>query len=220
MRNTFSLRSACDFCDESAGGYRNSYCDRYGQSATRVIVEDSSFRLIPTLGQIVPGHVLIVPQGHYCACADLPASQIPALELLRRRLRVALERAYGGCVFFEHGIRGEGSGGCGIDHAHMHAVPVAAHGVVDRLRQEFTGISVDSLEDVRSCLPENSSYLLFEDVSECQLVFPVRHIPSQYLRKLVAESIGRTNWDWRMSGAEPGLASTIERLSPLLCSRG
>lgn len=205
----------CDFCDEFSSGQHNAYARVYGPSAASRVLVDGPFRILPTLGQITEGHLLIVPDKHACALADLSGEQTEQLEDLCLKLKLVLRRAYGECVFFEHGMRGIGSGGCGIDHAHMHAVPVKANGVLTILMQQFDGSTVGSLGEVKKNLSCNSSYLFFEDFSGQRYVFPVDNLPSQYMRKLVADSIGKADWDWRQCGREPELASTMQRLSPL-----
>jgi diadenosine tetraphosphate (Ap4A) HIT family hydrolase len=216
LTDTFSpRRRACDFCDEFAGGGQNAYARTYGQ-AQRLITASARFCLIPSLGQIVEGHLLIVPKQHYCATADLPIEQIAELDSLCERVRDALRTTYGNCVFFEHGMRGQWAGGCGVEHAHMHAVPVAANGVLHMLAQEFSDSKVRLLEDIKQTVPGESSYLFFEDAAGDRHTFPVNNLPSQYMRKLVAESLGKSDWDWRRRGQEPELVSTVQRLSPLL----
>src|SRR5437773_10373449 len=143
---------SCDFCDEFTGGRANTYAYRYGRQATkRAILNYSVFRILPTLGQLTEGHLLIAPLEHYCAFADLQNEQTVELERLCHHVRSILRQTYG-----------------------------------------------------------------FEDSRELRYVFPVQHIPSQYLRKLIAEQIGKTDWDWRRCGFEPEIVSTIERLSPML----
>lgn len=206
----------CDFCDEFSDGRKNTFILRYAPAfLDRVILATEHFRVIPSLGQITQGHLLIVPLKHFCSLCDVPPEQWEALENLRVEIRSMLQKTYGACVFFEHGIRGERSGGCGIDHAHMHALPVAARGVVKILKQRFGGSVTDSIEDARRKLGSDDAYLFFEDVSGEPYVFPANNLPSQYMRKLVAESIGNSDWDWRLSGHEPELISTVQRLLPL-----
>ena len=206
----------CDFCDEFAGGSQNAFVRRYGQGDGRIVMASACFRIIPTLGQVVEGHLLIVPLRHFCALADLPSLQIDELDYLCRRVRSTLTDAYGECVFFEHGVRGSGAGGCGIDHAHLHAVPVAADGVLNILTREFGGCAIHDFAAVKEAVKQESSYLFFEDSSAKRYVFPVEELPSQYMRKLVADSIGKRDWDWRKCGREPELIATLERLTPLL----
>jgi len=207
--------TACDFCDEFADGSENAYARRYGQPG-RIVLRSAGFRVFPSLGQIVEGHLLIVPVHHCCALADLPNEQVNDLDFLCRQVRLTLQDAYNNCVFFEHGIRREGSGGCGIDHAHMHAVPVSANGVLDILMRQCGGCDVDNVANINECINPKASYLFFEDASAKRRVFAVERVPSQYMRKLVAESLGKADWDWRKCGQEPELISAIHRLTPLL----
>jgi diadenosine tetraphosphate (Ap4A) HIT family hydrolase len=211
---------ACDFCDEFAGGSANGYASRYGRfMPERLILASGSFRIVPSLGQIVEGHLLVIPSVHICAVADLAKDQVSLLDGLCSRVRSILRDAYGACVLFEHGIRGAGIGGCGIEHAHLHAVPVRAEGVLDVLTREFGGRPIQALEDIGRELPREQSYLFFEDASAARHVFPVDSLPSQYMRKVVAESIGKSDWDWRSCGREPELATAVERLSPLFSAQ-
>jgi diadenosine tetraphosphate (Ap4A) HIT family hydrolase len=207
----------CDFCNEFSGGEANAYAVRYGRHPTaRTILDWGAFRVVPSLGQLTEGHLLILPSAHICAIADLPNEHFAQLEALRVQVRAALRTVYGSCIFFEHGIRGEGSGGCGIDHAHMHAVPAAADSVVSLLYSSFAGSPVQEFSDLNECVSQNSSYLFFESSLQQRHVFPVTRVASQYLRKLVADEIGNTNWDWRKTGYELELVHTMRRLAPML----
>jgi diadenosine tetraphosphate (Ap4A) HIT family hydrolase len=205
----------CDFCDEFTGGNRNAFRVRYGDEVrSRIVISGGLFKVLPSLGQITEGHVLIVPSVHFCALADMPEDAFDELEQVKKQVQAALLRLNDSVVFFEHGVRTVGGGGCGIDHAHMHAVPVAAKGVLARLQRRFRGSRIESLSAIGGCLPRRSSYLFFENASGDRFVFPVRHLPSQYMRQLIAKSIGKDQWDWRASQYEPELIATLQRLSP------
>ncbi len=218
MKRTLSVGSlACDFCDEFSGGHQNAYAKRYGpNAANRELLSDGTFRVLPTLGQLVEGHLLIAPSFHVTSMGDLIPEESSRLEVVCESVRLALQQVYGRVLFFEHGIRSAGSGGCGIEHAHMHALPVIANGVLETLIREFGGCAIHALADIGETVRQESSYLFFEDSSSTRYVFPVERIPSQYMRKLVADSIGKSDWDWRRCGQEPELFSTLERLTPLL----
>ena len=207
---------ACDFCDEFSDGRSNAFILRYlPELLDRTILATRRFRVIPSVGQIAQGHLLVVPIKHFCALADLSKEHTEELENLCVEVRTILREVYGACVFFEHGIRGAESGGCGIDHAHLHAVPVAADGVLDLLKREFRGSNLSSFQHVKEMIPADASYLFFEDVVGDRYVFPVANLPSQYMRKLVADSIGKADWDWRECGREPELLSTLQQLPQL-----
>jgi diadenosine tetraphosphate (Ap4A) HIT family hydrolase len=205
----------CDFCDEFSGGQQNAYAIRYGPHADRELLNDGVFRVLPTLGQLVEGHLLIVPSPHITSMGDLMPKESNHLEAVCDTVRQALREAYGQVLFFEHGIRGAGSGGCGIDHAHIHAVPVAADGILDILVREFGGCAIHRLANIQEAVKPGSSYLFVEDSSASRYVFPVSELPSQYMRRVVAESMGKSDWDWRKCGQEPELMATLERLAPL-----
>lgn len=213
--------SHCEFCAEFVGSSENEFVARYGDClADRLLFGDRHFRILPSLGQIVEGHLLIIPVEHYCALADLPASSLAELDNLCRYTRLVLAQTYGSCIFFEHGVRGDASGGCGIDHAHMHAVPVRADSLANTLSREFGGRDISSIAEIRQRLAADSSYLYLEDASKKRHVFPVESLPSQYMRKLVGQAVGKSDWDWRKSGYEVELVSTIQRLSPLFSPAG
>jgi hypothetical protein len=146
----------------------------------------------------------------------MPREAIEDLSALTAQVRSALQHCGRESVFFEHGIRSQSGGGCGVDHAHLHAVPVSAHGVLDILIREFGGCAIQGFTDIGGVVRQDTSYLFFEDSSANRYVFPVNKLPSQYMRKLIADSIAKPDWDWRNCGQEPELVSTLERLTPLL----
>src|SRR5207253_952486 len=67
LKSNFASASvACDFCDEFAGGLRNAFAKLYGDLIqARTLVATKEFRVIPSLGQIVEGYLLVVPAKHY-----------------------------------------------------------------------------------------------------------------------------------------------------------
>jgi diadenosine tetraphosphate (Ap4A) HIT family hydrolase len=207
--------SACDFCDEFRGGFANAFALRYGtEISDRRIFLGETVCVIPSLGQIVEGHVLLAPLVHLTALSDMVSNEIEEIESLCHHARAALRRIYGTCIFFEHGVGRAGTGGCGIEHAHMHAVPVTGNGVLNILMQSFEGHQIRHLADIGRAIPPNSSYLFFENAIGERYVFAAPTMPSQYMRKLTCESIGKPDWDWRQAGREPDLFATIKRLSP------
>ena len=207
----------CEFCDELSGGTNNAFFERYGSGLPdRVIYQTDRFRVLPTLGAITQGHLLLIPYEHRTCLADCSFEELQELKGIRIRIRLVMQEIYGSCIFFEHGIRGAHSGGCGVDHAHLHAVPVAGNGVLELVRKSHDARRIAGFENIKQVVPVGYSYLYFEDCTEQEYASPVRHIPSQYMRKLVAASIGKSEWDWRSTGREPELLATLEHLSGVL----
>jgi diadenosine tetraphosphate (Ap4A) HIT family hydrolase len=204
----------CDFCDELSGGSNNAFAKIYKQQPrSRILYRSQSFVLLPSLGQIAEGHLLIVPTRHHTALADMSSSSVDELSEFRNFVRLGLAQAYGPTVFFEHGIRGTQSGGCGIDHAHMHAVPTSLSKPMEALRKNHLFKPIVNFSEITQQVSPNSPYLYYEETSGEAWTCEVDFIPSQYLRKLLAESIGTDSWDWRKCGREEALITSLERLS-------
>jgi hypothetical protein len=129
----------------------------------------------------------------------------------------------GEVYFFEHGIgTNSNEHGCGIDHAHVHLIPVSED-LSLRLRayvpvrlQEFRSQArrmVGQLDRViRSPEATFGSYLFFGVASEIHLYEPI-NIPSQFMRKTLAGLLGRNSWDWRVLDNSDDFHATLSLLS-------
>lgn len=207
----------CEFCDEFSGGHRNAFAAWYG-SADRTALETDSLKVLPSLGHLVKGYLLVVPKLHRCALADMPPGVINEVEGVKRSVVRQLSRLYGPYFFFEHGARTPESGGCGIYHAHLHALPITADGLLRQLKRQFSGLPVESLRELGTAT-RNRPYLYCEDRSAGGWVFFPEFLPSQYMRRLIAETLGISNWDWRCSGREEALLATRTEVAGLLSAR-
>jgi diadenosine tetraphosphate (Ap4A) HIT family hydrolase len=216
MSSYLATTSQCEFCDEFAGRSANSFAAHYGHEVgSRTILEQDDFRVLPSLGQIVPGYLLILPNHHYRAFADMSLEELRAAEALKTYLSGQLRSTYGDYLFFEHGARMPDSGGCGISHAHLHAVPFPGEkDPVQELTQAFAFEEVSSLLDLKRVQSEQS-YLYYEAVRGHRYVLYPPFVPSQYIRRLLAEALGSEAWDWRQCGREERLLSTLAQTSQL-----
>lgn len=211
----------CEFCDEFAGGRANSFAAHYGNDvASRTILEYGGFRAMPSLGQIVPGYLLLVPNRHYRALADMSLEELNTAELLKTDLADQMRNLYGNCLFFEHGVRTPDSGGCGISHAHLHIVPFQAEkDPVDDLIRAFPFEEVSNLRELQG-VKAGKSYLYYESVCGSRYVFYPPFIASQYVRRLLAGALGVEIWDWRRCGREERFLNTLAQISHLRTAVG
>jgi ATP adenylyltransferase len=89
------------------------------------LFESANFIAIPSLGSIVEGWMLIVPKNHFVCMGALPPLLWEEMEGMKERVSVYLTVKYGNLCAFEHGPGRKGRQiGCGVDHAHIHVVPV------------------------------------------------------------------------------------------------
>jgi diadenosine tetraphosphate (Ap4A) HIT family hydrolase len=182
----------------------------------RVALEAATFAVLPSLGPLAPGHVLLCPKGHYRSFAALPRELHPGFEDLKQRLTGLLCATYGGPVhYFEHGMASRGGRVvCTVEHAHLHAVPSfvdvwhclnseagweAVNSGLDNLK-----LAVGGLEYLYYELPDGKRYICRALPGEFE---------SQYLRRIFARELGSPDkWDWRECPAAPAAHAIYERL--------
>jgi diadenosine tetraphosphate (Ap4A) HIT family hydrolase len=207
----------CDFCDEFSGGMRNYFSQLYVPVLRcRIMSSSDNFNVLPTLGQIVEGHTLIAPKAHYTAAADFPAQLLPELKSVVDLVQSGIAATYGRSIVFEHGMRGCSPGGCGVTHAHIHVLPLTpTNDPIDLIKAAYSFKTICDLGQIADT-NTNTPYLYYEDTSSTKYIFEADSLPSQYVRQLLARSVGSRDWDWRNFPQESSLFSTIGRLSPLL----
>ena len=205
----------CDFCDEFAGGTRNAFAERYGaELKARSVMETANFRAVPSLGQIVEGYLLIVPDRHFLALADLPDNLFAEFCDLVERVSARLRDAYGPSVLFENGTRSIATGGCGVYHAHLHLVPLSdGQDPIEALKQELPWSHIESIQDIRRRASGSASYIYYRDLRSKNYLFQVDRLSSQHIRRLLGERTGNAEWNWRKHGREEALVRTMNRLS-------
>jgi ATP adenylyltransferase len=167
----------------------------------RVMLESGSFAAIPSLGPLTSGHALLCPKMHVRSFAQLEPSLHDEYQAVKKKLWRALSYRYDTAVhLFEHGMAATGDRIiCTTDHAHMHFVPLPCTCEVNGIQQlpwtEFDG-SLRKLTE----LSQGREYILYEPPDGvCRLLIAgERSFESQYMRKLLAQALGRgENWNWR-----------------------
>jgi len=206
----------CEFCDELHGSAQTRFQELYGRThRSRIIASTEHFVALPTLGQLVPMSILVLPKEHFETFAQLPGEQHQEAAQFLADVALRLER-FGEVFTFEHGSHSSTRGGCGIYHAHTHLLPlpsVVAHQDLLHDRcvhvQDLPGawprlasvseylLSVDSQGNVRYSVPEDESFV------------------SQHARKRIVERFELDRpWDWRAySHAEPEVLRAIASLN-------
>lgn len=94
--------------------------------------EDESFAAFLDIRPVNPGHVLLVPKSHASSVFDLEGDAYGALFRTARLLAPALKEA---AQSKRVGLAVEGFG---VDHAHVHLVPINAMGELDPGRARET----------------------------------------------------------------------------------
>ena len=204
--------SGCCFCAELAGE-RTAFHELYRDHDSRLIVGGENFVVMPSLGQLAPGHSLLMPRQHVTSFGELDESlRAEALDLYEAWRR-ALSEHYSPTICFEHGSRsGATSGGCGIVHAHVHIVPLGGRRTplppsVGEGWREINGERW--LDDAASSARHGAGYLMWHGPGDVAYLETADDVPSQHLRRHVARHLGDAPWDWRTTGRQRALAAML-----------
>jgi len=92
----------CTFCNEFVGNLEKTlfYQVIGNKVRSRILKETNNFVVIPTVGQIIEGYLLIMPKKHYLSVGHLPDSFYPELESLYYETKNILIKYYASPVFF------------------------------------------------------------------------------------------------------------------------
>lgn len=193
------------FCTDSASPH---VCDT-------VLFESQNFVVVPTIGSIVPGWLLVVTKSPYLRMSALDEDKLSELITVRDRAVTALRDSFHSpVVTFEHGpfSRGENVG-CGVDHAHLHVVAIESS-LLDSAKKldcaELPWQQVTNLQEgLTNC---RSSYLIIEDVDGHCYRTDATDAPSQYFRRAIAAMIGvPSQYDWKRFPFVENVTQTIQR---------
>lgn len=198
----------CEFCDE----FRHPFNSRFAQIYTplvknRVVARRGDLVAMPTIGQLFPGSLLVMPMTHVETMASLPESALLDLSTFITNLEMVIGQN-GPVIAFEHGARCITGGGCGVYHAHLHLVPVPTPVSIDDLLPtkedlQFSKLATSVSSGLQS-LVSSSEYLLIRDCDYRVRLLDLstlshKRYPSQYFRRALVEFFNLDRlWDWRI----------------------
>ena len=188
---------------------------------TYSLMRTRTFHVVPSLGSLVAGWVMIVTRDHRLCMGELSDQEFRELVFLKEELSRELLKTYGRLIVFEHGPSSPGTPvGCGVDHAHLHLVPVdidvieAIPGLAPTLNLEWCTVS--DIREARSYFLEGVPYLYVEQAPSFRYITTHKHLPSQLIRRVIAKHIGRPgDYDWQQYPYWHNMVGTIGSLAPL-----
>jgi len=183
------------------------------------LLESPNFIVLPSLGALVEGWLLLVPKKHFVCVGALPDSLKVEMQEMKQFLCKALQQSYGQVCVFEHGPSSENlSVGCGVDHAHLHIVPVAfdlASAVTPFLPKDVRW-SEAGLEQCRAAFEQGEDYLYLEQPIGSGRIVTHQQFGSQLFRRAVASCIGVVDqFNWRDYFQIANVMATINKVRAL-----
>jgi ATP adenylyltransferase len=211
------VTSDCTFCGQIAGDpSRNDVAplvDAHWASRP-VLTELGAAVVMPSIGALVPGHVLVCPAGHYRSVVAAPSDVARDVENLLGITRDRLESLTGSPTHvFEHGSSLCGDRvACSVEHAHVHIVPSPVD-VRCRIAEvaEWWPAGSD-IDDLRAVVGGDEYLLYAAPTGERLVATSATGFPSQLLRRVVAAAIGLVDWNWRSDPAADRIRATAELL--------
>jgi ATP adenylyltransferase len=192
----------CCLCSNVASGA--------AQEWNRPLLESRNFVVLPSVGSLVEGWLLIVPRDHHISMGALPDLLADEMRSLKHRLASRLRLLYGELCAFEHGpARLERRVGCGVDHAHLHIVPVAfdlADAAAPFLPSDVSWAQ-GGWDQCRAAYLSGKDYLYLEQPIGVGRIAVHDSFGSQVFRKAIAAKIGvPEQFNWR-EYPQPHIAS-------------
>ncbi len=181
------------------------------------LFESENFVAIPSLGSLVPGWLLIVPRSHSLSIGQMSARLLSEFDSFRVQIWREVESKYGSASAFEHGAAAEGRlVGCGVDHTHVHVVPLS-FSLVAAARPhlpENTAWVEAKWADCRRVAKQGLDYLFVEQPLGCGRLTMGTAMGSQILRKAIAATLGNhIEFDWRKNPGHQVIDETIQAMS-------
>lgn len=207
------MNQTCKFC--SVFDLAEAPCDR-------PILRTPNFVVVPTIGALVPGWMLIVSKDHYVSAGALPQGALVELRKTIDTVANGMRQATKTAAVFEHGPVCENTVvGCGIDHCHVHVAPLEFD-----LYSEATQLSREArirwafAEDVTTTkvYHEAGEPYLYIEQNGLRRIGTSVSLPSQFFRRVIASRQGRPEeFDWkRHNGVSPAHLIETNRLSLVL----
>lgn len=155
--------------------------------------------VVPTLGSLVPGWLLLVPRASAVSIADSEEEVRQSMNALAKSLQPSLRYFAPEVTYFEHGPAAIGSQiGCGVDQAHVHAVPLDFDllEVTSGWSEQHSWLSIDP-DDPWPGIESGKSYYLIYREDRALVCYP-EFETSQFFRRVIANKLGcPESWDYR-----------------------
>jgi ATP adenylyltransferase len=181
------------------------------------LFESSNFVVIPSLGSLVEGWLLVLPKRHFISMGALPIGLASELEQVKNELTAVMGSLYGELCAFEHGPALPGlSVGCGVDHAHLHIVPINFDlaSAAEPFMPPGVVWSPAIRESCRAAFEDEGDYLYLEQPLGNGRIATHSGFGSQIFRKAIASRLGiPERFSWRDYPQKETVAKTVRSLS-------
>ncbi len=189
----------CCICDEIKTK-KFAYSDIY-DTENRIVFEDNDFIAFPSVSPLVEGHILVFPKIHINNVMQLTESKIIEIFSLTKYLYSEFLMELGDYFVYEHGVPNDQELACGMNHAHIHLIPIQGAvigSLYNKIQNEFTVEKYPTIKEMKGGLDSQPNhYLMLYDGKSNYQIASRALFESQMLRRYIAEEMGQLVWDWQ-----------------------
>jgi len=178
--------AGCCFCDGVVRGGSGAPWDT-------VLYDSGNFIITPTKGALVPGWLLVVAKQHKLCSGALSDSELTELTDCLSTAKRMVRENFGEPTIFEHGPCKSGTAvGCGIDHLHLHVVPLrfSLRRASTSTFPAITWHAIADLSDTSSLFASQIDYGLIQEPKSSFLWCRPPYGTRQFFRRVIATEIG------------------------------
>lgn len=179
-----------------------------------IIYDSRFFYVVPELGALKQGFLMIVPKSHYLSVAQFPAQILKEYQQVCEDVESILIHAFNAklVTFFEHGSAPDGitSHKKSIVHAHTHVV-TDFH--MNKLYQDM--VQLKPIDDITEA--KDTYYFSYQEGSHGKIKIAMDsnvYVQRQYPRQVLAEQLGLApgQYNWRKAAFDENSVATVYRL--------
>lgn len=202
----------CRYCNgflHKDGPYRTALCNT-------ILLESHNFVVVPTVGMIIPGWLLLITKQHIPNMASIPHSWHDEINDLLSRSKAMVSARFAPPFVFEHGAvpqQCQASGSC-VNHAHLHLIPSFHIGEIEKDIFSVCNFSpILGLSSLPKALPAESGYLYYESTVGHAYAGLAEDVPSQLIRRIVAAHSQKSDqWNWVLFPENANIQLTIDAI--------
>ena len=213
-----SNKERCILCELASCKGMNGDMAFYNRNVTRpvdcIIYDSRYFYVVPELGALKLGFLMIVPKEHYLSVAQYPPALLKEYQQVCEDLEEILKNTFGAKIvtFFEHGTAPGGytSHKKSIVHAHTHVV---TDFVMEDKYKEM--VQLKTIDDIN--VAAHTHYFSYQEGAHGDLQIAMDsevYVQRQFPRQVMALQLGLApgQYNWRHAAFHENSAATVYRL--------
>ncbi|MCX7049898.1 MAG: hypothetical protein NTX50_31000 [Candidatus Sumerlaeota bacterium] len=180
------------------------------------LYKSSSFILLPAIGPLVKGHVMLVSRQHFASLRAMPSDCIVEYDKIINLLS-NLREIGSNILEAEHGPNEECTGGACVAHTHINLFPGLG---------EYGNLLTDEYDIIGDC----SNLLQIKQVTEPYIyargsdkkifLYNSENAPPQAIRRAICSKIGNPDWNWVIAPQKQLISETVTFWKRILADAG